>query len=133
MSEIHINPRKIMCEKKMPEMFDPQSYLILLENYVTFSGSENKLMVSRTYNIKFICNYNLRWYPFDSQVKRNIIFFSRIIIFKCNNIFLSSDLQHESYFSKIRRFKFFRHFCLDFYRTIHLIRDHIIDNEKIAY
>ncbi|XP_023337751.1 uncharacterized protein LOC111708564 [Eurytemora carolleeae] len=39
-----------------------------LENYVTFSGSENKLMVSRTYNIKFICNYNLRWYPFDSQI-----------------------------------------------------------------
>ena len=38
-----------------------------LENAHIYKGSENKLRLSRTYDVDFICNYNLFWYPFDTQ------------------------------------------------------------------
>ena len=37
------------------------------ENIEVFSGSENTIVVSRVYSIKFFCEYNMRWYPFDQQ------------------------------------------------------------------
>jgi len=39
-----------------------------LENMQHFEGSENKLTQTRTYNVNFICIYDLTWYPLDSQV-----------------------------------------------------------------
>ena len=32
-----------------------------------FSGSDNPLTFSRIYDIRFICSYNMAWYPFDLQ------------------------------------------------------------------
>ena len=37
------------------------------ENIQYFSGKENPLQLKRFYNQRFLCNYNLRWYPFDVQ------------------------------------------------------------------
>ena len=44
-----------------------QSSLSWLENAHIYKGSENKLKLSRTYDVNFICNYNLFWWPFDTQ------------------------------------------------------------------
>ena len=38
-----------------------------------FKGSENMLISSRTYNTRFLCNYNMAMFPFDIQ-KCNLIF-----------------------------------------------------------
>ena len=40
----------------------------LYNNYL-YSGEENLLMLSRTFTTEFICNYELRQFPFDSQCK----------------------------------------------------------------
>ena len=41
---------------------------LISENVYSFDGSENMLRIARTYNIQFLCAYNLKWYPFDTQV-----------------------------------------------------------------
>ena len=38
-----------------------------LENRYFFLGSENKITLSRFYNIRFLCYYSMNWYPFDLQ------------------------------------------------------------------
>ena len=40
-----------------------------VENQQKFGGGENSLILSRFYNTRFICHYNMQWYPFDVQVK----------------------------------------------------------------
>ena len=44
------------------------SDVVSLENTRNYIGSENKLTQTRTYNINFLCNYKLGWYPFDTQI-----------------------------------------------------------------
>ena len=44
------------------------SSLSSLENAEEYRGAENKINLTRTYDIHFICNYHLFWYPFDEQV-----------------------------------------------------------------
>ena len=44
------------------------SALSSLENAEEFRGGENKINLTRTYDINFICKYRLFWYPFDTQV-----------------------------------------------------------------
>ena len=39
-----------------------------VENTHLFAGLENKITLSRFYNIRFLCYYNMQWYPFDVQV-----------------------------------------------------------------
>ena len=39
------------------------------DNIFIFEGGENPLILSRVYDIPWICDYNMRWYPFDSQVR----------------------------------------------------------------
>jgi hypothetical protein len=39
-----------------------------VENQQTFAGDENSITLTRFYNTRFICNYNMQWYPFDIQV-----------------------------------------------------------------
>ena len=36
-------------------------------NVYLFKGSENKLEISQVYDIYFICQYNMKRYPFDTQ------------------------------------------------------------------
>ena len=38
-----------------------------VENRQFFQGDENSITLSRFYNIRFICNYEMQWYPFDVQ------------------------------------------------------------------
>ena len=37
------------------------------ENIQYFSGKENSLYMRRFYNQRFLCDYQLNWYPFDIQ------------------------------------------------------------------
>ena len=38
-----------------------------VENQQFFEGADNSMTMSRFYNIRFICNYQMQWYPFDVQ------------------------------------------------------------------
>ena len=38
-----------------------------LENRHFYSGSGNQITLTRFYNIRFLCYYNMNWYPFDLQ------------------------------------------------------------------
>ena len=38
-----------------------------LENRHFYKGQDNKIMLTRFYNIRFLCTYNMNWYPFDLQ------------------------------------------------------------------
>ena len=37
------------------------------EDIEVFKGSENEITISRVYSIKFYCEYQMAWYPFDQQ------------------------------------------------------------------
>ena len=37
-------------------------------NIYIYKGEENPLHVSRVYSTKWLCNYDMTWYPFDTQV-----------------------------------------------------------------
>ena len=38
------------------------------EDIEVYSGAENDITISRVYSIKFYCEYQIAWYPFDQQV-----------------------------------------------------------------
>ena len=38
------------------------------DNIFIFEGKDNPLTMTRVYDVEWICDYNMRWYPFDSQV-----------------------------------------------------------------
>ena len=38
------------------------------EDILIFEGSENNIIMKRMYDIEFICNYDMHYYPFDIQV-----------------------------------------------------------------
>ena len=37
-------------------------------NILIFEGAQNPLILERVYDVEWICIYDMRWYPFDSQV-----------------------------------------------------------------
>ena len=37
------------------------------EDIEVYSGAENEITMSRVYSIKFYCEYQMAWYPFDQQ------------------------------------------------------------------
>ena len=37
------------------------------EDIEVFTGSENRITISRVYSIQFYCEYQMAWYPFDQQ------------------------------------------------------------------
>ena len=39
-----------------------------VENRHLYLGADNKITLSRFYNIRFLCYYSMNWYPFDLQV-----------------------------------------------------------------
>jgi hypothetical protein len=68
-------------ESKATTMSDSESWITIkregnfsysdagsLENTHNYVGSENEITQTRTYNINFICNYMLGYYPFDTQI-----------------------------------------------------------------
>ena len=48
------------------------------ENILIFSGSENPLVMSRSYDVEWICDFDMRWYPFDTQVLSSISTYNMI-------------------------------------------------------
>ena len=40
------------------------------EDIEVFIGAENKITISRVYSVKFFCEYQMAWYPFDIQTCR---------------------------------------------------------------
>ena len=38
-------------------------------NIFVFDGSNNPFVMSRVYDVDWICDYDMRWYPFDTQVR----------------------------------------------------------------
>ena len=49
------------------EKFFKHSELSRFNNIYIFQGSENHLQNSRVYNVEWNCDYDMRWYPFDTQ------------------------------------------------------------------
>ena len=39
-----------------------------VDNVYMYDGAENSLQMSRVYQIGWICEYQMNWYPFDTQV-----------------------------------------------------------------
>ena len=37
------------------------------DNIYVFKGSENPFVMSRVYDVNWICEYDMSWYPFDTQ------------------------------------------------------------------
>ena len=37
------------------------------DNIFIFNGAQNPLILSRVYHVDWICDYDMAWYPFDSQ------------------------------------------------------------------
>ena len=38
------------------------------KNVYVYSGEENTLKISRVYSTQWLCDYNMLYYPFDTQV-----------------------------------------------------------------
>ena len=38
------------------------------DNIFIFDGADNPFVMSRVYDVDWICDYDMRWYPFDTQV-----------------------------------------------------------------
>jgi hypothetical protein len=39
----------------------------MLDNAFVFEGEKNPFVLSRVYNVDWLCEYDMRWYPFDTQ------------------------------------------------------------------
>ena len=37
------------------------------EDIEVYSGSDNEITISRVYSVKFYCEYQMAWYPFEQQ------------------------------------------------------------------
>ena len=44
-----------------------------LDNTYMFRGEDNPLDMSRVYETEWICDYQMNWYPFDTQVCSMVI------------------------------------------------------------
>ena len=45
-----------------------RSDITVAESAYIFKGEDNPILLSRIYDIRFICEYDMSWYPFDIQV-----------------------------------------------------------------
>ena len=56
---------QIVASRESPYTYSEDS---VKDNIFIFEGGENPIILSRVYDVEWICDYNMRWYPFDSQV-----------------------------------------------------------------
>ena len=84
-----------------------------LENTHVYSGRENPLLVSRFYNIKFLCSYDMHWTPFNIQ-KCHIILAMEVLDTSC--IILLKILQPSR--------KIFREMFNHILQSFHLFHTH---------
>ena len=45
-----------------------RSDITVAESAYIFKGEENPILLSRIYDVAFVCLYDMSWYPFDVQV-----------------------------------------------------------------
>ena len=45
------------------------AWLIKVLNIYIYEGSENPFLITRVYSTKWLCSYDMLFYPFDTQVK----------------------------------------------------------------
>ena len=64
MMEVVINQHRIFLIK----MF----HMKVLNIYI-YEGSENPLLITRVYSTKWLCSYDMLFYPFDTQVETDSI------------------------------------------------------------
>ena len=58
------------------------------ENILQFPGAANPVVMSRVYNVDWICDYNMRAYPFDTQVSSTTSLYVFASLPLCINIFI---------------------------------------------
>ena len=97
-----------MVDKKTSMYVDRMGNFTAAKNKLVFKGSENPLSVSRFYKTDFICNFDMAWYPFDTQ-KCSMNFFvekgSRDLIdLLVQNLEYSGPLELTQYFIKKKVF-----------------------------
>ena len=46
-----------------------------LHNAYLYKGSENPIILNRVYSDRFICEYDVSFFPFDTQVHKNVRYF----------------------------------------------------------
>ena len=64
-----------------------------LENIRYYKGAENPLIMRRYYDERFLCNFNLEWYPFDIQ--RCLMIFTMKQSWAPSTKLLVGDLQYQ--------------------------------------
>ena len=64
-----------------------------LENIRYYKGAENPLIMRRYYDERFLCNYNLEWYPFDIQ--RCLMIFTMKQSWALSTKLLVGDLRYQ--------------------------------------
>ena len=82
---------KVTLDEETQIIVDRQSSFQLspiteLENVQVYSGSKNPLILSRFYNIKFLCNYEMHWVPFNIQ-KCTMILANKVELVKLKIMF----------------------------------------------
>ena len=50
------------------------------DNIFVFDGANNPFVMSRVYDVDWICDYDMRWYPFDTQVRFGAILISLYLL-----------------------------------------------------
>jgi hypothetical protein len=76
-----------------------------LKNKLSFEGSENPLTITRFYKTNYICNFDMAWYPFDTQkcsmsfvVEKGSQSFVDILV---DNLEYSGPLELTQYLGKV--------------------------------
>ena len=59
------------------------------DNIYMFDGSKNPFVMSRVYDVDWICDFDMRWYPFDTQVRFDMRWYHLDTQITCSTCFIS--------------------------------------------
>ena len=65
--DITQNDYKAFAVARRDSAFKYSDDSVKYNNFV-FDGAKNPFVMSRVYDVDWICDYDMRWYPFDTQV-----------------------------------------------------------------
>ena len=84
-----------------PNVRYERNSLSVRENAFLFPGKENKMIQEKEISCEFICEFDYKWYPFDSQVCPLIFNMSETnVVLRVGNIQYSGDRELLQYFYK---------------------------------
>ena len=58
---------KSLVDEEAKMYVQRKGHFTVAKNKLVFQGSENPLSISRFYRTNFICDFDMAWYPFDTQ------------------------------------------------------------------